>query len=265
MIGTLQDITDEKKQQQQLKENNDMLVNMNKELESFAYISSHDLQEPLRKIQTYASRIIEDEYHRMSDTGQDHFKRIQNAAFRMQALIDDLLVYSRTNTEDRKFEKVDLIAIISEVEEDLSEDIKLYQATIVKGKSHQARIIPFQFRQLMHNIIGNALKFSQRSVRPRIEITIALKKGAQLKLPSLIQNEKYCHIQVADNGIGFEPQYGPKIFEVFQRLHTRDKYSGTGIGLAIVKKIVENHNGMITATGKVNEGATFDIYIPVGL
>ncbi|HEY0091517.1 MAG TPA: PAS domain-containing protein, partial [Flavobacterium sp.] len=249
MIGTLQDITEEKKREQQLKENNEALVNMNKELESFAYISSHDLQEPLRKIQTFASRIIEDESQNITEKGRDHFQKIQNAALRMQTLIDDLLVYSRTTTEDRKFEKTSLIELIEEIKEELKEDLDIYQATIYVGKMTELRLIPFQFRQLMHNLIGNSLKFSKRTERPRIEISSKIVTGLESRESKLQEAEKYCHITVTDNGIGFEPEYGDKIFEVFQRLHGRDKYNGTGIGLAIVKKIVDNHNGVIKATG----------------
>ena len=262
MIGTLQDITEEKKQEEQLRENNEALTTMNKELESFAYISSHDLQEPLRKIQTFASRIIEDDYENMSESGKTYFSKIQNAALRMQTLIDDLLVYSRTSTEDRKFENINLHDIVAEITEELREDIELYQAEVWIGAMCEMRVIPFQFRQLMHNLIGNALKFSKRSERPRIEINCETVDSSVLGNEKAFTFEKYHHISVSDNGIGFEPEYGERIFQVFQRLHTKDKYSGTGIGLAIVKKIIENHEGVIKATGQAGKGATFDIYIP---
>jgi PAS domain S-box-containing protein len=244
-----------------LEQKNLDLQNMNKELESFAYISSHDLQEPLRKIQTFASRIVDSDFDRLSDNGKLYFERIQNAGLRMQTLIDDLLSYSRTNTEERKFEKINLQKIIDEIKEEIYEDIQVYHATIETKNLCKVSIIPFQFRQIMHNLIGNALKFSRPQQAPYITIACEVDLGSRFS-DRLQPDKKYCHISVSDNGIGFESSYGDRIFEVFQRLHTRDKYNGTGIGLAIVKKIIENHNGIITATGEVGKGATFDIYIP---
>ncbi len=262
LIGTLQDITQEKMRERQLTENNAKLVEMNRELESFAYISSHDLQEPLRKIQTFASRIIEEEQSALSERAAGYFERIMNAAHRMQILIDDLLAYSRTNVEDRNFERVDLSDLIGEISEELSEDLQVYQAMIETGKLGQVTIIPFQFRQLLHNLIGNALKFSRPEKLPHIYITSESGTGSSLGVSQLDPAARYSHIRFSDNGIGFPPEFADKIFEVFQRLHTREKYSGTGIGLSIVRKIVENHDGFITATGEPNKGATFDIYIP---
>jgi len=125
-----------------------------------------------------------------------------------------------------------------------------------------ANIIAFQFRQLMHNLIGNALKYSKPKHPPHIIIKSRIVKGSKLNNKKLSPDKNYCHITVQDNGIGFEPQFSERIFEVFQKLHGKEEYEGTGIGLAIVKKIVENHNGIITTTSKLNKGATFDIYIP---
>jgi PAS domain S-box-containing protein len=244
-----------------LEQKNLDLQNMNKELESFAYISSHDLQEPLRKIQTFASRIMGSDFERLSDNGKLYFERIQNAGLRMQTLIDDLLSYSRTNTEERKFEHVNLQKIIDDITEEIYEDIEVYHATIETQDLCKVTIIPFQFRQIMHNLIGNALKFSRPEKAPHILIACEVDYGNRFS-DRLQADKKYCHISVSDNGIGFDSSYGDRIFEVFQRLHSRDKYNGTGIGLAIVKKIIENHNGIITAKGELGKGATFDIYIP---
>lgn len=253
------DLTDAK---MTLEEKNQALEAMNKELESFAYISSHDLQEPLRKIQTFASRVIDNEYEKLSENSKVYFEKMQNAALRMQTLIDDLLTYSRTNSEERVFELVELTTLIDDIKEEIAEDIEVYHATVEVVSSCEARIIPFQFRQLLHNLMGNALKFSRPERLPHITITCHCGKSTDFALSMLLPEKDYCHIQVKDNGIGFDPEYGDKIFKVFQRLHSRDKYNGTGIGLAIVKKIIENHEGFITATGKQNEGATFDIYLP---
>ena len=235
---------------------------MNTELESFAYVSSHDLQEPLRKIQTFATRILEREQQNLSENGKDYFQRMQEAAKRMQVLIDDLLAYSRATTRERKFEKTDLNAIVMQVKNELKEDIEQKQAIIEAEELCEADIIPFQFRQLLHNLVGNALKFSKPGIPPHIVLRSEVVSGGQLGIVAPSSPEQFCHISVADNGIGFDPKYAERIFEVFQRLHGREEYKGTGIGLAIVKKIVENHNGTITATGQLNKGATFDIYLP---
>ena len=236
---------------------------MNKELESFAYISSHDLQEPLRKIQTFASLIIEREETNLSDYGKDLFHRMQAAAKRMQTLIRDLLAYSRTNTTELTFETTDLNKVIAEVKEELKEELEEKYAVIETTQLCEAIIIPFQFRQLLHNLIGNSLKFSKPNQLPIIQITSEIATGLKLKNENLSPQNKYCHITISDNGIGFDDQYNKKIFEVFQRLHDKNEYNGTGIGLSIVKKIVDNHKGIVTAKGQPNGGATFEIYIPV--
>jgi light-regulated signal transduction histidine kinase (bacteriophytochrome) len=239
------------------------LLIINTELLAFNYLSSHDLQEPLRKIQTLAGRILEKETGNLSDAGKDYFNRIQTAAGRMRQLIEDLLVYSRTNIAERKFEKIDLNTIIEEVKVELKENIEEKHAIIEATEMCEMNVIPFQFRQLMHNLLRNALKFSSPKRTPHILIKSRVVKGNKLNNAKLVGAKSYCHISVTDNGIGFEPEYKERIFEVFQKLHNREKYEGTGIGLAIVKKIVENHNGIVTATSQLNKGARFDIYIPL--
>jgi PAS domain S-box-containing protein len=255
----------EEKQKRELE-----LMIVNKELEAFTYVASHDLQEPLRKIQTFAARILEKEHAVLSDTGKNYFNRMSNAAVRMQTLIQDLLAYSQTSVIERKIDKTDLHKIIEEVESDLSESILEKGAAVEIGAVCEASINPFQFRQIMHNLIGNALKFSKKDVAPRIKIECTIADGAQFQkqnadaaLHKLSASKNYCCIRLSDNGIGFDPEYKYKIFEVFQRLHGKEEYAGTGIGLAIVKKIVQNHNGVITATSELGKGARFDIYLPV--
>lgn len=240
------------------------LKKMNGELQSFAYVSSHDLQEPLRKIQTFADRIQEKESKNLSDTGKDFLHRMQDAARRMQTLIEDLLTYSRTNTTERIFKKTNLYDLIQEVKDDFQETLAEKQGVIEIGEMGVLNVIPFQFSQLMHNLIGNALKFSKHDVPPVIVIESETVNGDSLQLPGIYPAKKYCHLSVTDNGIGFSPEYKERIFEVFQRLHGRSEYKGTGIGLAIVKKIVENHYGAIVATGEEDKGARFDLYIPMG-
>ncbi|CAN5456405.1 hypothetical protein BH10BAC3_BH10BAC3_39850 [soil metagenome] len=273
-VGTSTDIEDQKtftgelerQVQERTKElayNNIELEKMNKELQSFAYISSHDLQEPLRKIQAFSSLIIEKEHENLSEAGKDKFRRMQTAAKRMQNLIADLLTYSRANISERVYEITNLGKIVEEVKEDLKEELEQKYVTIEVGDLCNVKIIPFQFQQLVNNLVSNAIKFSSDNKDPIIKIKSRIDKGSRLNNNNNLEKDRnYCHISISDNGIGFEQQYSEKIFEVFQRLHGRDQYNGTGIGLAIVKKIVENHHGVITATGELDKGAIFDIYIP---
>jgi PAS domain S-box-containing protein len=247
----------------QLEHKNIQLQKMNKELESFAYISSHDLQEPLRKIQTFSSRILEKDFDKLSEDTKDNFLRMQSAAGRMQTLIEDLLAYSRTNNSEKKYVHTDLKKLIDEVRDDLSEELEKHKAILDVRDMCHCPVIPFQFRQLMQNLITNSIKFAREGIPPHIIIESETKPGKELKNEDLIGDIVYCHVSITDNGIGFEVQYSRKIFEVFQRLHGKTEYVGTGIGLAIVKKIVENHNGIITATGEPDQGARFDIYFPV--
>jgi len=246
-----------------LEERNSALDKMNKELESFTYISSHDLQEPLRKMQTFISRIIDKDQAALSDTGQTYLTRTKDAANRLQNLIQDLLAYSRVNKEIFPSKEEDLYLLVNEVKDDLAEEIQAAKAIVeVKGKKH-IRIINSQFRQLLINLVSNAIKFTSDGVRPHIVIESTT--VAEREIPGAKLSDKpYSKISVSDNGIGFDEAYKDRIFEVFQRLHTRDEYSGTGIGLAIVKKIVENHGGYVTADGEVGKGATFTMYIPCG-
>ena len=248
--------------QKELESKNEELEAMNKELQSFAYISSHDLQEPLRKIQTFASRISEKEVQNLSENGQLLFSKIEISAKRMQRLIEDLLAYSRTNTQDRQFEFIPINKIIEEVKEDFLEELKRTKATIESTVKCESHIITFQFHQLLHNLISNSIKFSKPEEPLLVKIESRTAIGIALENDKLTSDIMYCHITYTDNGIGFEPEYNEKIFELFQRLHGKHEYQGTGIGLAIVKKIVDNHNGIITAHGKPNMGATFNIYIP---
>ena len=261
------DLTERKNSEENLKANtkdleekNRQLEQMNQALSSFAYVSSHDLQEPLRKIQTFTTRITELETN-LTERGLDYFQRIQNAAKRMQVLIEDLLTYSRTSTDERKFETVDLNTILEDVKNDLKEKIEEKHAVIKSGDLPVLNVIAFQFRQLLTNLIGNSIKFSKSDVPPKIQITSALEKGSS-KFPGTDAAKDYHHITVTDNGIGFESEYNTKIFEVFQRLHGRSEYSGTGIGLAICKKIIENHHGFISAEGETDKGATFHLLLP---
>lgn len=238
------------------------LKKKNIELDAFTHISSHDLQEPLRKIQTFTNIILANEYPNLSSDGKAKFDRILYSTNRMRELINDLLTFSRTNITDRIFELTDLNLIIENIKEAMRENMVEKNAVIITDLHGSANIIPFLFIQLLENLVNNALKFSRKEIPIEIEIKSSIKTGLELQYDKLSPSEKYCHIIFKDNGIGFEPEHSEKIFGVFQRLHSKDVYDGTGIGLAIVKKIVENHNGIITATGQPMNGATFNIYLP---
>ncbi len=268
-VKVTRDLTDRKqaeellkKKNAELEKKNAELEKMNKELESFAYISSHDLQEPLRKIQIFSSRIMEKDADTLSDTCKDYFGRMQASAKRMQVLIEDLLAYSRSGNIEKVFNVTSLNTIVDEVTEDLKDEIAERNATIEVGKLCEVRIIHYQFRQLLQNLISNSLKFHNPEVPLRITLESKHCEDSVRNSLQLSPDKEYCHITISDNGIGFDPQYSDKIFELFQRLHCKTEYKGTGIGLSIVKRIVDNHNGIITAHGEPGKGATFNIYIP---
>ena len=241
---------------------NDDLKKMNEKLESFTYVTSHDLQEPLRKIQTFGARLLDVEQDVLSDKSKEYFKRIMNAANRMQTLINDLLSYATIGIKDQHSENTNLNKIVAEVQDDLMESIAEKSVKIEVGDLGEAAINPFHFRQIMTNLIANSIKFSITDKQPHIIINSKIIAGKDLQGINLLSNKKYLHIFISDNGIGFNPQYKEKIFDVFQRLHSRQEYAGTGIGLSIVKKIVENYNGVVAANSVPGEGSTFDIYLP---
>ena len=241
---------------------NENLRVMNKELEAFAYVSSHDLQEPLRKIQTFAGRLLDTENQNLSQKGKSYYQIILDSAQRMQALIEDLLAFTRVTKTKAKFETIGLPLIIDQIKHEFKEIIEEKHIVIEIAESIPVTVIVFQFHQLMLNLIINAIKFANPNRALHVIIKSSMISGKESKQSKLLSAKNYYHISVADNGLGFEPQYKEKIFELFQTLYEKGEYPGTGIGLAIVKKIVDNHHGIITATGQLNKGATFDIYIP---
>ncbi len=244
-------------------EKNLFLEKINKELETFTFISSHDLQEPLRKIRMFASSLLENENANLSITGKEDLAKVQKTVIRMQTLIDDLLIYAGIKEGKHAYETISIGTIIKEVADDFQDAIRSKNGIItIDGLCH-TKVIVFQFRQVIHNLISNALKFSHAKRFPRITIKCEVTPGRLLNLTGLLPKVNYCHISIADNGIGFDPKYKERIFEVFQRLHAQHIYNGTGMGLAICKQIIENHKGIITSSGSINKGATFDIYLPV--
>lgn len=264
------DLTERKIAEDKLQMYADELLQKNKELErsnselsSFSYVASHDLQEPLRKIQGFGNLIMNSEISKLSDTGKDYFNRMVKAASRMQNLIDSLLEFSRTTTEARNFEEVDLNELLEEVKKDMRERIESSGAVIHSQKLPALRIIPFQFRQLLSNLISNAIKYARKDAIPVINILAKCIPAEEMNDPRAASSVNYYQFTIHDNGIGFEEEYAEKIFELFQRLHGKNEYVGSGIGLAICKKIVENHSGWINAESEPGAGSAFIFYIPV--
>lgn len=242
---------------------NDELVKTNMELAQFAYVASHDLQEPLRKIQTFATRVLETEIENLSPRGKNYLERMQASATRMQQLIIDLLSFSRANSIEKHFEEVGLNLLLSTVKEQLIESILQKNASITSTPLPAMQVIVFQFEQLFTNLLANALKFTRPGIDPVIEITSGRISGNSLDVSEDDKKNDYHFISFKDNGIGFDQQFKERIFQVFQRLHSRNAYDGTGIGLAICKKIVENHHGIIDAIGQPGVGSNFIVYLPV--
>lgn len=263
MIGTTQDVTEDYNKSLQLKHRNEELEKHVKELNDFNQVASHDLQEPLRKIQTFISRINEKDKENMTDLGKEYLSRMERASDRMRVLINDLLQYSKANRSEKNLVKIDLNESLSNSLLELSQNIEDKKAIINYTELPVINGINFQMQQLFSNLLGNSLKYSKENTPPIIDINctqIVAKTESALKDRSL---KKYYKINFTDNGIGFEQEYAEKIFLLFNRLHGKTEYHGTGVGLAICKKIVENHKGYIIANSNPNQGTTFTIYLPV--
>jgi signal transduction histidine kinase len=226
------------------------LARSNAELEQFASIASHDLQEPLRKVRTFAARVRETEAESLSERGIDYLRRAEASAERMQRLIEDLLVFSRVATQTRPFGPVYLDQVVRDVLEDLDDLIRRSDATVTVGKLPTITANPPQMRQLMQNLVSNALKFRREGVAPDVDISAAVDAATMT-------------LVVRDNGIGFHQQYSRRIFRIFERLHGRGAYPGTGIGLALCRKIVDRHGGTIAAQGVPGAGSMFTVTLPV--
>ena len=261
-IGVIKDVTQEYLNKLTLEERNRELEQSNKELASFNQIASHDLQEPLRKIQTFISIIWEKEMYGLSDLGKNYFERIQTSVTRMRKLIDDLLLFSRTTKTDKIFEESDLNLLFKNALLELSEDIVEKRAHIESAQLPVLKVIPFQIQQLFQNLLGNSLKYSKPIVDQIIKIECERINAKDYSILKVASDNLYYKITVTDNGLGFEQQYAEQIFTIFKRLHTSAEYPGTGIGLSICKKIVENHSGFIFAEGKPEIGAVFTVFLP---
>lgn len=271
-VGTFTDINDQKTAnevlEQRVKERTRELQQINEELESsnielqqFASVASHDLKEPLRKIHMF-SNLIRDKYCTNIDQGAiNYLERIINSSARMTTLVNDLLSFSRLSV-NHLFKPTDLNQLLKDILADLELVVQEKNAVINIGKLPEIEAVPGQMRQVFQNLLSNALKFSRRDEPPVISIKADMVAAKSFDSPTT-ENGNYCRITISDNGIGFDEQYRDKIFTIFQRLHTKEKYEGTGIGLAITKKIVDKHNGLITASSVENEGSNFILLLPV--
>ena len=274
-VLVFKDITERKQAAEALARKADELARSNAELEQFAFVASHDLQEPLRKILAFGDRLkMRCDEANLTD-GRDYLDRMQNAAARMRTLIDDLLTFSRVISHTEPFLPVKLGDIAREVLGDLETSIERSGAQVEVGELPTVEADAVQMRQLLQNLIGNALKFQPPGGKPVIRLEGRIVASAAARGHTAFYTQKvgdpveaaageFCELTVADNGIGFDQQqYLEKIFAVFQRLHGRQEYEGTGIGLAVCRRIVDRHGGSITARSKLGEGATFVVLLPV--
>jgi signal transduction histidine kinase len=243
----------------QLLQNIDKLESANRDLDRFAFMASHDLQEPLRKIRTFSERLYSRYEAALDDDGKGYILRIQRATERLQMLIKDIMTLSKITMEKSHFVKSDLGSIVNEVIGEMDGFIKDKQGKIIVENLPSLYINPNLIRPLFYNLIHNALKYSKQDVQPEIKI---YSEGDD-SVEERGQKNRYCRIFIEDNGIGFEQQYSLQIFEMFKRLHHSHEYEGTGIGLALCKKIVEEHNGFISARSTINKGSTFIISLPL--
>ena len=280
MLGSMLDITELKKAMEeiarqktiledkvaertlQLQKLNDALENSNHELQQFASIASHDLQEPLRKIHMFSAAIMERYGENMPAEMNSWFEKIVRSTDRMRALIIDILNFSRLSADVSCFKNTDLHELLKEVLEDFELSIREQNAEIRIGDLPELDLIPGQFRQVLHNLLSNALKFTRPGTPPHITLEVARVRDKSFDGVHDPAGE-YFHFTLTDNGIGFEEKFADNIFKLFQRLHPKDRFEGTGIGLAITKKIVERHNGLIIASSTKGKGARFDWVLPI--
>lgn len=239
------------------------LEQSNRELQDFLYAASHDLQEPLRKVQAFGDRLQSQYGEVLDERGRDYLTRMRSVAARMQTLINDLLVYSRVTNRSEPFKWVDLAQLARGVVDDFTQELQQLGGWVEIGDLPAIEADPVQMRYLLQHLIGNALKFRRQDAAPTVKIQARMLNGESGRLRGGAAGSEMCQITVVDNGIGFEEKYVGRIFQVFGRLHGRNEYEGTGIGLAICRKIAEHHGGSITASSTPGQGATFVVNLHV--
>jgi signal transduction histidine kinase len=244
-----------------LLQNIERLESANKELDRFAFMASHDLQEPLRKIITFSDRLSSKYANKIDDEADMYINRIQTAAERMRLLIKDILALSKIVADKDSFVETNLNSLLNDVINEMEINIKEKEAKILIEKLPSLRINPGLMRSLFQNLISNSLKYSKKNAKPIIRISSEI--SFERLNAEKTEKEKYCRIHVTDNGIGFDQKDSEQIFSIFKRLHFNNEFEGTGIGLAICKKIIDEHNGFISARSKVDEGSTFIVSLPV--
>jgi light-regulated signal transduction histidine kinase (bacteriophytochrome) len=247
------DVTERKQAEEAVQETARQLARSNQELEQFAFIASHDLQEPLRKINIFSQRLMGLLGEGCPEEAGDYLTRMQRAAERMQAMVNGLLDLSRVNTRGGTFEPVPLRHAVEEALSDLETRLQATGGQVILADLPTIEADPMQIRQLFQNLIGNALKFHRPGVPPVVRVSAQETLSGDLP---------WVAIEVADNGTGFDEQYAGRIFQPFQRLHARSEYDGTGLGLAICQKIVERHHGAIEVRSRPGEGSTFTVKLP---
>jgi len=264
IIGAVIDITESKAYEKQLQQYVAELKRSNEDLEQFAYVASHDLQEPLRKIRAFGDRLTARFSKRLEAQGIDYVTRMQSAAARMQLLIEDLLSFSRVSRAESYFERLSTRAVLQEVLDDLDQLITREKANIRIGDLPEFYGDKSQIKRLFQNIIGNAVKFHKAREKPVVDVSSKFleKSEAEKEAGSPLANHQFIRFSIKDNGIGFDEKYAEKIFNIFQRLNGRASYQGTGIGLAICRKIVSNHRGFIMAKSIEDVGSEFIIILP---
>jgi len=265
ILGAVIDITDLKAYENQLRQYTSELQRSNEDLEQFAYIASHDLQEPLRKIRAFGDRLATKFHSELGVTGQDYLERMQSAAARMQLLIQDILAFSKLSRNIEAYENVNVRRVIDEVVDDLGAQVRREKGTIRIGDLPNVKGNWAQIKRLFQNLVSNGLKFHKAGEPPVVEINGRVLKGIQVweEFGKSAAAGDYVTISVKDNGIGFDEKYKEKIFNIFQRLHGRTEYEGTGIGLSICRKIVVNHNGHIFTKSQENVGSEFIVILPI--
>ncbi|UII20040.1 CHASE3 domain-containing protein [Fulvivirga ligni] len=264
--GAIQDITQQKSFEYNLLIKNEELSKSNENLEQFAYVASHDLQEPLRKIRAFGDRLVSKYESVLEERGADYISRMQGAAARMQSLIDDLLKYSRVARNQEPFKQIDLNELIDDVQQDIEARITETNAKVEVDKLPTIDGDAVQLRQLFQNLISNAIKFTPPERTPLVEVSANIIGGGKVQKKynfNTDSTKQFAEIKIKDNGIGFDKKYSERIFNIFERLHGRNEFQGTGIGLAICQKVVQNHNGLIIADGEEGTGAIFTIVVPL--